>query len=174
MPQATCRQEVLTLHGFVNYLSKFLPRLSDVVQPLRDLATKDAKFTWAKQHDKAFKKVKKLVINHPILAYYDCKEEVIIQCDFSEKGLGATILPKGSLKHKHRKHLHLLRDDMHKSKRNVSRSYLPARDLAGTYIEERRLLQNLIISHCKQYLRSQYLPLPTDFSGMYSDCNATT
>ena len=95
MPQPTCRQEVLTLLGFVNYLSKFLPRLSDVVQPLRYLATKDAKFTWAKQHDKAFKKIKKLVVNHPILAYHDCKEEVTIQCDASEKGLGATILPKG-------------------------------------------------------------------------------
>ena len=85
MPRPTSKQEVLALLGFVNYLSKVLPRLSEVVQPLRDLTTKDAKFTWAKQHDRAFKEVKKLVVNHPVLAYYDCKEEVTIQCDASEK-----------------------------------------------------------------------------------------
>ena len=45
MPQPTCKQEVLSLFGFVNYLSKFLPRLAEAAQPLRDLTTKDAKFT---------------------------------------------------------------------------------------------------------------------------------
>ena len=91
MPCPTSKQEVLTLLGFVNYLSKFLSRLSEVVQPLRDLTTKDAKFTWANQHDRAFNEVKKLVVNHPVLAYHESKE-VTIQCDASKKGLGAAIL----------------------------------------------------------------------------------
>ena len=39
--------------------------------------------------------VKHLVVNHPVLRYYDCNEEVTIQCDASEKGLGATLLQKG-------------------------------------------------------------------------------
>ena len=55
MPQPTCKQEVLRFLGFVNYISKFLPRLAEVAQPLRDLTTKDAKFTWEKsmaQHSK--------------------------------------------------------------------------------------------------------------------------
>ena len=34
MPRPTCKQEVLSLLGFVNYLSRFLPRLADVAQPL--------------------------------------------------------------------------------------------------------------------------------------------
>ena len=68
MPQPTCKQEVLSLLGFINYLSRFLPRLAVVAQPLRDLTSKDAKFTWAKQHETAFEEVKKLVVNHPTLA----------------------------------------------------------------------------------------------------------
>ena len=92
MPQPSCKQEVLSLLGFVNYLSRFLPRLADVAQPLRDLTSKDAKFTWAKQHDTAFKEVKKLVVNHPILKYYDCNAEVTLQWNASEKGLGAVLL----------------------------------------------------------------------------------
>ena len=97
MPQPSCKQEVLSLLGFVNYLSRFLLRLADVAQPLRDLTCKDAKFTWAKQHDTAFKEVKKLVVNHPILKYYDCNAEVTLQWDASERGLGAVILQNGQL-----------------------------------------------------------------------------
>ena len=93
--QPTCKQEVLSLLGFVNYLPKFLPRLADVAQPLSDLTTKDAKFTWVKQHNTAFKELKKLVVNHPVPKHYDCNEEVTLQCDASEKGLGATLLQYG-------------------------------------------------------------------------------
>lgn len=78
MPQPSCKQEVLSLLGFVNYLSRFLPRLTDVAQLLRDLTSKDAKFTRAKEHDTAFKVVKKLVVNRPILKYYDCNAEVTL------------------------------------------------------------------------------------------------
>ena len=95
MPQPSCKQEVLSLLGFINYLSGFLPRLADVAQPLRDLTCKDAKFTWAKQHDTAFKKVKKLVVNHSKLKYYDCNAEVTLQCDASKRGLGAVIPQNG-------------------------------------------------------------------------------
>ena len=94
MPQPSCKQEVCLL-GLVNYLPRFLPRLTDVAQHLRDLTSKDAKFTWVKQHSTAFKEVKKLVVNHPILKYYDCNAEVTLQCDPSEKGLGTVLLQNG-------------------------------------------------------------------------------
>ena len=71
------------------------PRLAEVAQPLRDLTAKNAKFTWAKQHDTAFQEIKKLVVNHPVLKYYDCNSEVTLQCDASEKGLGAVLLQNG-------------------------------------------------------------------------------
>ena len=35
------------------------------------------------------------MVNHPILKYYDCNAEVTIQCDASEKGLGAVLLQNG-------------------------------------------------------------------------------
>ena len=33
MPRPTSKQETLSLLGFINYLAKFLPRLSEVAQP---------------------------------------------------------------------------------------------------------------------------------------------
>ena len=50
---------------------------------------------WSSQHDKSFTEVKKLVSAHPVLKCYDMDAEVTIQCDASEKGLGATLLQNG-------------------------------------------------------------------------------
>ena len=95
MPRPTTKQETLSQLGFVTYLAKFLPRLSEVAQPLRELTTKNARFVWSSQHDKSFTEVKKLVSAHPVLKYYDMDAEVTIQCDASEKGLGATLHQNG-------------------------------------------------------------------------------
>ena len=95
MPKPTCKQETLSLLGFVNYLAKFLPRLSEIAHPIRELTTKNRSFVWSKQHDEAFEEIKTLVTRHPVLKYYDMTEEVTIQCDASEKGLGTTLLQNG-------------------------------------------------------------------------------
>ena len=95
MPKPTCKQETLSLLGFANYLTKFLPRLSEIAHPIRELTTKNRSFVWSKQHDEAFEEIKTLVTRHPVLKYYDMTEEVTIQCDASEKGLGATLLQNG-------------------------------------------------------------------------------
>lgn len=94
MPKLTSKPEVLTLLGFVNYPSKFLPKLSDVSAPLRELTTNQSKFTWAKQHDEAFATIQQLVIQHPVLKFYNL-EEVTLQTDASNKGLGAVLLQGG-------------------------------------------------------------------------------
>ena len=95
MPKPDGVQAVQRFLGFVNYLAKFLPRLSDLSEPLRRLTDKDAVWYWLPQHDEAIGSIKKLVTDHPVLRYYDVKEEVTIQCDASEVGLGAALLQKG-------------------------------------------------------------------------------
>lgn len=39
--------------------------------------------------------MKKLVVNHPVLKYYDYNAKVTHQCDASEKGLGTLLLQNG-------------------------------------------------------------------------------
>ena len=92
MPRPRSKQELMSLLAFINYLPKFLPHFAQVSQPLGDLTTKNVQFVWSPIHDRAFTKVKRLVSNHPVLRYYDINEEVTLQCDASEKGLGATLL----------------------------------------------------------------------------------
>ena len=95
MPEPTTKQELKSLLGFVNYRSKFLPKLSEVAQPLRDLTAKEAKFIWSTQHAKSFEEIRELVAEHPVLKYYDPSEEAMIQCNASEVGLGAALMQNG-------------------------------------------------------------------------------
>ena len=95
MPKPTCKKATLSLLGFINYLAKFLPRLSKVAQPLRDLILTNDQFILSEQHDKAFDEVKKLVANYSVLKYYDINDEVTIPCDASERGRGATLPQNG-------------------------------------------------------------------------------
>ena len=81
--------------GMTNYLAKFLPKLSDVSEPLRQLTRKENDFSWSEIHDKAFDDIKKLVSSPPLLKYYEPGKSLVLQCDASEKGLGASLLQDG-------------------------------------------------------------------------------
>ena len=53
---------VQRIMGTVGYLAKFLPRLSEVSQPLRQLTKKGTEFLWDEIHDRAFSRIKEMVI----------------------------------------------------------------------------------------------------------------
>ena len=73
--------------GMSQYLSKFLPRLSDITKPLRDLTRQDAEWIWDEPQQSAFECLKQAVSAMPVLRYYNLKEDVTIQCDASQRGL---------------------------------------------------------------------------------------
>ena len=95
MPCPTDVKGVQRLGGFVNYLAKFRPHISDVMAPIRNLVKANVPWTWSQIHEEAFGKIKKLVSEAPVLRYYDPKKSLVIQCDASEKGMGAALLQEG-------------------------------------------------------------------------------
>ena len=62
---------VQRIMGTVGYLAKFLPRLSEVSQPLRQLTKKGTEFLWDEIHDRAFSRIKEMVT--------DIRDELVIQ-----------------------------------------------------------------------------------------------
>ena len=95
MPPPTDKLGVQRLLGLAQYLAKFLPHLSDVTKPLRDLTQSNVLFVWNDAQQTAFEKLKEVVTRTPVLRYYNLKEEVTLQCDASQSGLGAALMQNG-------------------------------------------------------------------------------
>lgn len=95
MPPPVDKQGVQRLLGSVNYLSRFMPSLTKISEPLRVLTEDNSVFQWQSQQEKAFELIKELICTAPVLKYYDVSDEVTIQCDSSSSGLGCTLLQNG-------------------------------------------------------------------------------
>ena len=64
------------------------------MEPIGRLTQPDVLWQWTKE-DEAMAKVKKLMTETPVLAYYDPNSELVVECDASERGLGAALLQNG-------------------------------------------------------------------------------
>ena len=85
--------ELETILGMLTYLTRFAPNLATLTAPLRDL--QKAEFVWATCHDTAFQKIKDVLTNSPVVAYFNPDIDVTLQVDASKYGIGATLLQKG-------------------------------------------------------------------------------
>ena len=95
MPPPETKEDVCRFLGSIQYLAKFLPMLAEVETPLRELTKKDVLFHWDKPQADAFQKLKNMCCKAPVLAYYDVRKEVTIQCDASKSAVGAVLLQEG-------------------------------------------------------------------------------
>lgn len=81
--------------GMIQYLAKFLPNLSQDIEPIRELTKKDVSFHWSEACEDAFRKVKDKVSETPVLVYFDPDKELSLQVDSSQSGVGAVLLQEG-------------------------------------------------------------------------------
>jgi len=89
---------VHTLLGMVNYTMKFIPELSSITEPLRQLIKEsneyNFKFHWDPVHEEAFLSLKKMMASAPVLRYYSITDPITISCDASQSGLGMVLFQK--------------------------------------------------------------------------------
>jgi len=78
--------------GTVNYLSKFIPNLSQVAVPLRELTKDGTNFVMSTLAVEAVEKLKNMISEDVELRYFDVKKPVVIECDASYSGLGAVMM----------------------------------------------------------------------------------
>ena len=71
---------------------KFLPRLTELAEPIRELVKEKVPFNWGPEHHESFAMLKKEIIRTPVLAYFNPWKETVLQTDASTKGLGACLL----------------------------------------------------------------------------------
>ena len=77
--------------GMVNHLCKFVPRLADLSDPLRQLLPKDSSWVWEELQQHAFQRIKEALLSSEVLAHYDPNRPTIISADASSTGLSAVL-----------------------------------------------------------------------------------
>ena len=76
MPKPTYLKDLQTFLGMVQYLSKFSPRITELMQSLCDLTMKHALYVWEPEHSQMFDDIKNDIVQAPILKYYDSRKKL--------------------------------------------------------------------------------------------------
>ena len=92
MPAPQDKKGVEILLGTLNYLAKFIPNMSIITKPIRDLLKTDAMFCWDTEQSEAFKSIKDTLSTAPVLAFYNVNKPALITCNASQSGLGAVLV----------------------------------------------------------------------------------
>jgi len=85
--------EVYSFLGLVSYVSKFIPQVAYVSEPLRKLTRNGVKFEFGPEQKKAFRELKEKLADYKTLGYFDPKsEKTQVIADASPYGLGAVLV----------------------------------------------------------------------------------
>ena len=84
--------ELQRFQGMVNQLAKFLPDLSNLNEPLRQLLRKDMEWTWGDSQQRAFQTIKDRLASTETLVHYDPRRPITVAADACTHGLGAVLL----------------------------------------------------------------------------------
>ena len=95
MPHPKDKKGVERLLGTVNYLAKFIPNISTIIEPIRSLLKNDVLFVWENPQKNAFNKIQEILSTEPVLKFFDVNEKITISCDASKSGLGAALMQNG-------------------------------------------------------------------------------
>ena len=78
--------------GLAQFVSKFIPDLSTVAEPIQRLTHKNVEFKWQSEQQAAFDKLKELITSTTALAYFDVNSKTRTVADASPVGLGAVLI----------------------------------------------------------------------------------
>ena len=84
--------ELQSFLGSVNYLSHFIPGLSQLRKPLQALIKKNSEYVWTDVHDNVFQDLKDMVSEDCLIQFYGPHKPLFIECDASKQGIGCMML----------------------------------------------------------------------------------
>jgi len=90
-PRPTNRTELQQFLGFANFYRKFVPSFSSVAKPLTDLTSTKVRFAWDAACDRAFHRMKALLLKDTVLKHYRPELPIVVETDASDFGLGAVL-----------------------------------------------------------------------------------
>ncbi len=88
------RQQCRSVLGMTNYCARFIPRYSDITEPLRRLTRQDVEWEWGAEQQSSFQKLKDSLTSEPTLAYFNPEKDTEVLTDASPVGLSAILSQK--------------------------------------------------------------------------------
>ena len=84
-------KDIQAFLGFANFYWRFIEGFSKISKPLTDLTQKDKMFEWTSQCKDAFRRLKSMFTEGPILAHFDFMRSTRLKTDASDFALGAIL-----------------------------------------------------------------------------------
>lgn len=95
MKPPKCKKDLQRFLGMITYLAKFIPNLSQETSMLRKLLSERVQWVWTANEESSFNRLKQLVSQKTILAYFDPNKETTLSVDASPYGIGTMISQDG-------------------------------------------------------------------------------
>ena len=87
-------KELKSFLGAIQYMAKFLPKLSEQTDRLRKLLKKNEPWKWETEQETDFNRIKQMLTEGPCLAHYAKDKDNMVTTDASRTGLGITLWQK--------------------------------------------------------------------------------
>lgn len=66
--------ELQRIIGMFNFLRQFIPNMSQLIAPIRELLKKNVHWTWTNIHSEVIRQLKHIITNSPVLVNFDPKK----------------------------------------------------------------------------------------------------
>ncbi|GKE89585.1 putative reverse transcriptase domain-containing protein, partial [Tanacetum coccineum] len=87
-------KEIRQFLGLAGYYRRSIEGFSKIAKPMTKLTQKKVKFDWSDKAETAFQLIKQKLCSAPIMALPKGREDFIVYCDTSIKGLGFVLMQR--------------------------------------------------------------------------------
>ncbi|GJW20562.1 putative reverse transcriptase domain-containing protein [Tanacetum coccineum] len=86
--------DLIIEHRLAGYYRRFIEGFSKIAKSMTKLTQKGIKFDWGENEENAFQLIKQKLCSAPILALPEGREDFVVYCDASHKGLGDVLMQR--------------------------------------------------------------------------------
>ena len=90
-PRPRNEKHVASFLGLLGYYRRFIENFSQIALPLSDLAKEKVKFSWGKEQEDSFQKLKQIVTSDQVLILPDYSKPFVVTTDASGYAIGASL-----------------------------------------------------------------------------------
>lgn len=78
IPEPKTSKQLQVFLGTVNFVQRFIPNMSVLTEPLRELLRKDNAWVWTEKQQASFEALRQILITAPVLSYFDLEKALSV------------------------------------------------------------------------------------------------